>query len=87
MTLTADDVLDTIAEEAPVTRAELRPSATLESLGIASLDVISVLFELEDKFGVVVEQDDVKTVSTLQDFVDVVLAKAGSGAASATAGA
>lgn len=81
MTLTADDVLDTIAEEAPVTRDQLEPSATLESLGIASLDVISVLFELEDKFGVVVEQEDVKAVNTLQDFIDVVLDKAGAAAA------
>ncbi len=76
MALTADDVLDTIANEAPVTREELEPSATLESLGIASLDVISVLFELEDRFAVVVEQEDVKDVKTLQDFIDVVLNKA-----------
>lgn len=74
--LTADDVLALVADEAPVERSALDPAATLDSLGIASLDVISVLFALEDKFGVVVEQGDVEGVSTLGEFVDRVLAKA-----------
>ena len=59
-TITVDDIYDLLAAEAPVDRADLRPEATLESLGIASLDVISVLFALEDRFGVVVEQSDVE---------------------------
>lgn len=75
MAITPDDVLDAIADEAPIPRADLKPEATLESLGIASLDVISVLFVLEDRFGVVIEQDDIKGVTTLQDFIDVALSK------------
>jgi acyl carrier protein len=75
-TITADDILDLVADEAPVERADLKPEATLDALGIASLDVISVLFAIEDKFGVVVEQEDIEGVSTLQSFVDAVLAKA-----------
>jgi len=76
MAITADDVLTIISEEVPIDRARLDPTATLESLDIASLDMISVMFALEDKFGVVIEQDDVKDAKTLQDFVDVVQAKA-----------
>jgi acyl carrier protein len=76
MAITADDVLTIISEEVPIDRAKLDPAATLESLDIASLDMISVMFALEDKFGVVIEQDDVKDAKTLQDFVDVVQAKA-----------
>lgn len=75
-TITADDILDLVAEEAPVERADLKPDATLDALGIASLDVISVLFAIEDRFAVVVEQEDVEGVTTLQSFVDAVLAKA-----------
>ena len=77
MAITADDVLTIISEEVPIDRARLDPSATLESLDIASLDMISVMFALEDKFGVVIEQDDVKDAKTLQDFISVVQAKAG----------
>ncbi len=76
MTITADDVLAIISEEVPIDRAQLDPSATLDSLNIASLDMISVMFALEDKFGLVIEQDDVKDAKTLQDFLDAVLAKA-----------
>ena len=35
------------------------------------------MFALEDKFGVVIEQDDVKAAKTLQEFIDAVIAKAG----------
>ena len=75
MAITADDILTIISDEVPIDRALLDPTATLESLNIASLDMISVMFALEDKFGVVIEQDDVKDAKTLQDFLDVVIAK------------
>ncbi len=75
MAITADDVLTIISDEVPIDRALLDPKATLESLNIASLDMISVMFALEDKFGLVIEQDDVKDAKTLQDFLDVVIAK------------
>lgn len=75
-TITADNILDLVAEEAPVAREDLKPEATLDALGVASLDVISVLFAIEDRFGVVVEQADVEGVTTLQSFIDAVLAKA-----------
>jgi acyl carrier protein len=75
MAITADDVLDIISEEVPIDRAQLDPGATLESLNIASLDMISVMFALEDKFGVVIEQSDVADAKTLQDFLNIVQAK------------
>ena len=76
MAVTADQVLDLIATEIPTDRARLDPAATLDELDIASLDMISVTFALEDQFGVVVEQADFAHAKTLQDFLDVVLAKA-----------
>ncbi len=75
MAITADDVLTIISEEVPVDKATLDPNATLESLEIASLDMISVMFALEDKFGVIIEQEDVKGAATLQDSLNIVLAK------------
>ncbi len=76
MAITADQILDIIAEEVPIDRAELKPEATLEALNIASLDMISVMFALEDKFGVIIEQNDVAETKTLADFIAVVQAKA-----------
>ena len=84
MAVTADQVLDLIAEEVPTDRAKLDQAATLDELDIASLDIISVTFALEDKWGVVVEQSDFAHVKTLGDFVDVVLAKANPAASDVT---
>ena len=75
MAITADQILDIIAEEVPIDRADLKPEATLEALNIASLDMISVMFSLEDKFGVIIEQNDVAETKTLADFIAVVQAK------------
>ena len=77
--MTADQVLDLIAKEVPTDRAKLDPARTLDELDIASLDIISVTFALEDQMGVVVEQADFAHAKTLGDFVDVVLAKANGG--------
>lgn len=75
-TISANNILDLISEEVPIDRAKLDPSATLESLDIASLDMISVMFALEDKYQIVVEQEDVKDAQTLDDFVKIVQSKA-----------
>ena len=73
---TEEDIYQIIAAEAPVGRDALNPDATLASLGIASLDVISVLFAVEDRFGLIIETSEFETVKTLKDFVGVILAKA-----------
>lgn len=76
MTIDRDSVLDIIADEALIDRALLTPEATLESLGIASLDVISIVFALEEKFGLTLEQSDFEGVQGLGQMVDVILGRA-----------
>ncbi len=78
-TITPDEILDLVSTEVPIDRAKLDASATLDSLDIASLDIISVMFALEDKYGISLEQEDMQGVSTLDDFIKVVMAKAGQG--------
>ena len=75
MTVSADDILDVVAQEALVDKAKLTPEATLESLGIASLDIISIVFALEDKFGVVLEQSEFEDVRTVSALVNLILGK------------
>jgi acyl carrier protein len=84
MSVSRDDVLDVIAEEALVERSKLTSEATLESLGIQSLDIISIVFALEDKFGISLEQSEFEGVTTLDQLVDIILNKAN--AAAGTAG-
>jgi acyl carrier protein len=76
MSVSQDSILDVIAEESLVERPALTPDATLESLGIQSLDVISIVFALEDKFGIVLEQSEFEGVTTVQQLVDIIMVKA-----------
>ncbi|HLK23903.1 MAG TPA: phosphopantetheine-binding protein [Caulobacteraceae bacterium] len=76
MPVSRDDVLDVIAEESLVERSALTPDATLESLGIQSLDIISIVFALEDKFGIVLEQSEFEGVTTVDQLLDVIVNKA-----------
>jgi acyl carrier protein len=75
MKATEAELLDLIAKEALVDRKLLLREATLADLGISSLDVITMLFELEGKYGVVIEEGDMPLVSTLGEMVDYLLSR------------
>ena len=47
-----DDILDIVAEKAMVDRAKLVPEAKLSDLNISSLDMVEIVFALEDKMGI-----------------------------------
>ena len=74
--VTDDEVKAILAEEARVPVESLRDEATLDSLGVASIDVMSSLFTLEDRHGVIVQTEDLDGVTTLGGFLEVVRAKA-----------
>ena len=80
MSVSRDNVLDVIAEESLVERSTLAPDATLESLGIQSLDIISIVFALEDKFGIVLEQSEFEGVTTVDQLVTIIVNKANAAA-------
>lgn len=73
MTITAEEILSVIASEAGVDAAVLKPEATLVDLDISSLDVVSVVFELEDRFGFAIEPEDIAPTSTIAEFIDHVM--------------
>lgn len=75
MKATESELLDLIAQEAIIDRSRLVRDATLEDLGISSLDVISMLFELEEKYGVIIEEGDMPQMSTLGEMVDFLLGR------------
>lgn len=75
-----DELFEVIAQEALVDREKLSRDAKLEDLGIASLDVISILFEVEERFDIHVEEDELKDCVTLGDLMDKVKARATSAA-------
>lgn len=75
----SEKILAIISREAAIDRSRLVPDATLDSLAIASLDVINILFAIEDECGIELEAQEFENTKTVQQFLDVVLARASAG--------
>ncbi len=80
MKISNEDILDIFAEETSVDRARLTPDATLKSLDIASLDIISVSFAIEDKFNLIIDADAFAGCATLKDVIEMIQAQAATAA-------
>ena len=65
-----DELLDLVAEEALIDRSKLVRDATLEDVGLDSVDVVSVVFAIEEKYGAEIAEDAFKDTVNLGDFVD-----------------
>lgn len=66
-----EKIFDIIAKEARLDRGTLTLETRLEDLKIESLDMVQILFGIEDAFDVYVPQDDQSfKLATLKDVVD-----------------
>ncbi|HMM65867.1 MAG TPA: acyl carrier protein [Dokdonella sp.] len=62
-----------IADQAKLDVATIRADSTLKDLGVASLDAIEVIFEIEEKFDVTLSDSDADLKSdTVQGLIDAV---------------
>lgn len=52
MSQLVDEVLDIVAQKAMIDRTKLAPEAKLADLQISSLDIVEIVFALEDKFQI-----------------------------------
>jgi acyl carrier protein len=66
---------EVVGEHHPRRDPRLVPSATFADLDIASLDIISVSFAIEDKFGLVVEPEAFADCTCLGDVVSMIQAQ------------
>lgn len=70
MTDVQDKVFDIVAKEARLDRSKLSLDDILEDLNIESLDMIQILFGIEDEFDIYVPQaDDSFKLDSLRDVV------------------
>jgi acyl carrier protein len=72
---TENELLDIIATEAIVERSTLKREAALADLGIQSLDVVSVLFEIEERWGVTIDEEDLPRMANLGEVLDYLVAR------------
>jgi acyl carrier protein len=60
-----EELIAIIAEEALMDRAKLIPSAKLEDIGLDSVDLVSVVFAIEEKYGIEIAEDAFSRSDTL----------------------
>jgi acyl carrier protein len=63
-------VVGLIARQKGLDPATVNPGAELASLGITSLDGITVAYELEEALGVEIPNADIESLRTVQDLID-----------------
>lgn len=75
-----DEIVNIVAQKAQIDRSKLTREASLVDLEVSSLDMVDVIFTLEDKFGVELpfnantNAGDFKTLGDLIDMVEKQLA-------------
>lgn len=74
-----DQIVDVIVTEGMIDREKIQPDATIESLGLKSIDIVMILTALEEKFDVYIPMDgpfhDAKDVKSLVDAMATYIAK------------
>ena len=71
-----DEILALVAQESGLPRERLDMDARLGTLDISSIDMVSLLFEVEDRYGVEIEPEQVTPEMTLGELVARIRAKA-----------
>jgi acyl carrier protein len=73
MATTAETLKNILTERFSMPEEKIQPEATLDSLGLDSLDLIEVLFEVEEAFDIRVPQDGATVkAATIQELLDTI---------------
>lgn len=78
-----DQIIDVIVTEGMIDREKVQLDATIESLGLKSIDIVMILTALEEKFDVYIPMDgpfhEAKDVKTLIEAMAAYISKEKSG--------
>ena len=66
-----EKVIDIIVEQLDVTREECVLEASfIEDLGADSLDLVELIMEMEEAFGVEIADEELEKIRTIKDVID-----------------
>jgi acyl carrier protein len=65
-------VVDVISQKLDKDKALIVESATLESLGADSLDLTEIIIELEDVFGIEIDDEKAENLHNIKQVIDYV---------------
>jgi len=71
-----EKVIDIIMEQLEVTKEECVPEASfIDDLGADSLDIVELIMEMEENFGIQIADEELEKIRTIQDVIDFLKAK------------
>lgn len=74
--MTRDEITERLVaivrKEKDIPQEQLKPETLLADAGIDSLDSLTILFAIEEEFGISVPDDRARALRTFGDMVDVV---------------
>jgi acyl carrier protein len=66
-----DKVIKLVMEQLDVTREQcLLEAAFIDDLGADSLDIVELLMEMEEAFGVEIADEELEKIRTIKDVID-----------------
>jgi acyl carrier protein len=69
---TRDKVMNIFHEILHIEKEQITPDATLESLGVDSLDKLEIIMKLEETFGIEINDKEAAKISTVQEAIEKV---------------
>lgn len=67
-----EEVCKMLAEQLSIPAESIRPEQeVVKDLGADSLDVVELMMALEDQHGITLPEDDIESIKTVQDIVDM----------------
>jgi len=65
-----EKVISIIMEQLEVTKEECRPEAAfIEDLGADSLDLVELIMEMEENFGITIADEELEKIRTIGDVI------------------
>ena len=69
-------VIKIIAEKLGVDESEVKPEASFtDDLGADSLDIVELVMELEEEYGIEIPDEDAEKITTVQDAINYIKEK------------
>jgi acyl carrier protein len=72
----AERVIEIIMDQLEVTREECKLDASfIDDLGADSLDLVELIMEMEENFGIEIKDEELEKIRTIRDAIDFLKSK------------
>ncbi|HEV2916276.1 MAG TPA: acyl carrier protein [Candidatus Babeliales bacterium] len=69
---TAQKISAIVAEKLSIDKSTITPESTLQDLGADSLDMVEIIMQIEEEFGIQINDEEAEKLNTMAEVVDYV---------------